>query len=237
MLNSILPISTISPSQANKTQRKQQQPIRFGGNEADENKTISLNLQRDNSDKFEYLLVNRQNLLKVTEGKKVDLKNLHFVPVKNLPKSTADDLADHSEGNKDWKTSQKTWGALHGIKDRIFNWDNIKTDVGIACLITVATCWLPGSQLIFIPTYLAISNSMHAVRGAYDGWKNPGKYLKNEKPGKLDSQNNESGLATALTSSGTSATPEQQEAPATKDNQSQQQGDGQKKDGSTSANA
>jgi hypothetical protein len=65
-------------------------------------------------------------------------------------------------------------GALMGAVKAIFQPKSLALDTLIAVAITVATAWLPGSQLLTIPAFLAISAALRAVKGGIQGYQNPG---------------------------------------------------------------
>ena len=56
-------------------------------------------------------------------------------------------------------------GAWYGVKH------NFKTDLLFGGAITLATCWLPGTQLVIIPAFMCISAALGAMRGGTAGWK------------------------------------------------------------------
>lgn len=64
-------------------------------------------------------------------------------------------------------------GALKGAVAEVFKPMKILIDIGIGTLLAIATFWLPGSQLLTIPAYLAISAAFRAVHGAMEGYKHP----------------------------------------------------------------
>lgn len=69
-------------------------------------------------------------------------------------------------------TGERFKGAWKAVKNSItsFSWWGKQT--AIAAAITLATCWLPGSQLVTIPLWLGIDLTMKAV----DGLFHPKKY-------------------------------------------------------------
>lgn len=50
-------------------------------------------------------------------------------------------------------------------------------NLGISALLTLATCWLPGSQLLTIPAWFCMDAAIKAGMGGYHGWQNPAHYL------------------------------------------------------------
>ncbi|HEY9746735.1 MAG TPA: hypothetical protein V6C99_11015 [Oculatellaceae cyanobacterium] len=69
--------------------------------------------------------------------------------------------------------AERAKSALSAAVKAIFSPTKILADLAIGTLITIATAWLPGSQLVTIPVYFAISASMRAAFAAAHGWKNP----------------------------------------------------------------
>lgn len=47
----------------------------------------------------------------------------------------------------------------------------------ISAAICLATCWLPGSQLLLIPAFYAMNSAYHGVLGAIAGYQNPRLHL------------------------------------------------------------
>ena len=69
----------------------------------------------------------------------------------------------------------KAQGALKGAVKG--SWQGVKNNIGRDLLfggaLTLATCWLPGTQIIIIPAFMCVSAAMGAVSHAHKGWKNP----------------------------------------------------------------
>lgn len=84
----------------------------------------------------------------------------------------------HSDDGE-WTTGEKAKaaakGALkHGIKAFTWKDGDLLQNLGISALLTLATCWLPGSQLLTIPAWFCMDAAIKAGRGAYVGWQHPG---------------------------------------------------------------
>jgi hypothetical protein len=70
---------------------------------------------------------------------------------------------------KHWKSGFKV--GLQGVKqDLSQNWGK---HLLISSLITLLTCWLPGSQLVTIPLWFCMSAAIEGGRGFYTGFNNP----------------------------------------------------------------
>jgi hypothetical protein len=70
---------------------------------------------------------------------------------------------------------KRLWGGVKGMGKQVIH--DFKAhfilNALISGLITLATCWLPGSQLLTIPAWYCMDSAFSAVRGAYRGWKDP----------------------------------------------------------------
>lgn len=74
---------------------------------------------------------------------------------------------------EEFTSKQRLNGAFKSAVKAIFNPRSIFIDTLIAVAITIATAWLPGSQLLTIPTFLAISAAWRAVQGGIEGYQHP----------------------------------------------------------------
>lgn len=90
--------------------------------------------------------------------------------------------ADHEEWTRGEKAKAAFKGAWQeGIKAVSWKKDgDLMKNMAFAGLITLATCWLPGSQLLTIPAWFCIDAAIKAGQGAYLGWQHPGLF-NNEK--------------------------------------------------------
>jgi hypothetical protein len=86
----------------------------------------------------------------------------------------ADHFSPHRHEERGFSSAERVKGAVTGAMKAIFQPKSLMIDSLIAVAITVATAWLPGSQLLTIPAYLAISAALRAVKGALHGYQNPG---------------------------------------------------------------
>jgi hypothetical protein len=80
---------------------------------------------------------------------------------------------EQEEAPRDFSTAERLKGACKGALKAIFRPRSLMMDTLFAVVITVATAWLPGSQLLTIPAYLAISAALRAVPGAIHGYQSP----------------------------------------------------------------
>lgn len=76
---------------------------------------------------------------------------------------------------KNWTTSEKLWGATKGACYGA--WHGVSHHFGrkllVAGALSLALCWLPGSQLILIPAIFCMHGAVDAVQGARQGFTDP----------------------------------------------------------------
>lgn len=67
-----------------------------------------------------------------------------------------------------WDNGKRTFMLKNG---------DLLQNLGISALLTLATCWLPGSQLLTIPAWFCMDAAIKAGMGGYHGWQNPAHYV------------------------------------------------------------
>lgn len=96
----------------------------------------------------------------------------HDPKLKELKKQKAEQA---QQGWSNWKRSQgATKGAWEGIKEGFT--DKFKKKLLISGALCLATCWLPGSQLLLVPALFCTYAACDGTMKGYQGWKNPGLY-------------------------------------------------------------
>jgi hypothetical protein len=82
-----------------------------------------------------------------------------------------------------WTAQQKRQGAWDGFKEGVKK--GLTQDLGMKLLmsgaICLATCWLPGSQLILIPALFSTFAAYEGVQGALQGYENPAAFSEQSK--------------------------------------------------------
>ncbi len=93
---------------------------------------------------------------------------------KKHQKSTEPQAPQHQE----WTTSEKAKGALKGTLNGLKTGftDHWKTKLALGAGLSVALCWLPGSQLFLIPAIYCISAAANATSGGLKGYQQPAEY-------------------------------------------------------------
>ncbi len=96
-------------------------------------------------------------------------------PAANVPKKPA----THTPEQKQWSGKDKRSAAWKGLKQGVISGfrDNFKLKALVSGAICLATCWLPGSQLILIPSLFCSFAAWEGVTKAIEGYQNPGKDL------------------------------------------------------------
>lgn len=106
--------------------------------------------------------------------------------------------ADYQNKNKTESTKSKQWtqedkrkGAWQGFKQGVKN--GFTKDFGQKLLISgaicLATCWLPGSQIILIPALFCTYAAWDGIQGAFQGYENPAAFAdKSKKAGKAETK-------------------------------------------------
>lgn len=93
----------------------------------------------------------------------------------NTPASTKHQPA---EQDRKWSGGQKMKGALKGFGSGMIH--GIKDDFGKKALLSgalcVATCWLPGSQLLLIPALFCSYGAWEGIQRGIKGWNHPDQY-------------------------------------------------------------
>lgn len=82
-----------------------------------------------------------------------------------------------------WTAQQKRQGAWDGLKQGVK--EGFTKDPGMKLVmsgaICLATCWLPGSQLILIPAFFSTFAAWEGVQGALQGYENPAAFSEQLK--------------------------------------------------------
>jgi hypothetical protein len=82
-----------------------------------------------------------------------------------------------------WTAQQKRQGAWDGLKQGVkkgFTQD-LRGKLLLSGAICLATCWLPGSQLILIPAFFSTFAAYAGVKGAIEGYENPAAFSEQSK--------------------------------------------------------
>jgi hypothetical protein len=83
-----------------------------------------------------------------------------------------------AEQDKKWSGGQKAKGALKGFGSGVIH--GIKDDFGKKALLSgalcVATCWLPGSQLLLVPALFCSYGAWEGIQRGIKGWNHPAQY-------------------------------------------------------------
>jgi hypothetical protein len=84
----------------------------------------------------------------------------------------------HNHQHQEWTTSEKAKGAfkgaMNGLKTGFI--DHWKTKLALGAGLSIALCWLPGSQLFVIPAIYCVSAAFKATSGTLKGYQQPAKY-------------------------------------------------------------
>lgn len=97
----------------------------------------------------------------------------------DAPESKAAKTAKHAaDDDEEWTKGEKAKAAAkgawkHGLKAFTLKDGDLLQNLGISALLTLATCWLPGSQLLTIPAWFCMDAAIKAGRGGYLGWQHP----------------------------------------------------------------
>lgn len=105
----------------------------------------------------------------------------HYQAFLNKPAvNTPQKLATQKPKQKPWSGKDKRSAAWKGLKQGVK--DGFCKDFGkkalISGVICLATCWLPGSQLILIPGLFCTFAAWEGVKNAFEGYEKPETYLK-----------------------------------------------------------
>jgi hypothetical protein len=100
------------------------------------------------------------------------------------PRAPKTPATPQATNGKPWSGKDKRSAAWKGLKQGVK--DGFCKDFGKKALLSgaicLATCWLPGSQLIFIPSLFCSFAAWGGVTKAMEGYEHPEKYLKPSKP-------------------------------------------------------
>ncbi|WP_373532345.1 hypothetical protein [Vampirovibrio sp.] len=86
--------------------------------------------------------------------------------------------AENEKKDTSWTAQQKRSGAWNGLKQGVKEGitKNFKTKLLVSGAVCLATCWLPGSQLILIPAMFSTFAAWDGIQRAFQGYDNPGAF-------------------------------------------------------------
>ncbi|WP_303673901.1 hypothetical protein [Vampirovibrio chlorellavorus] len=97
-------------------------------------------------------------------------------PAANAPKKPA----TQTPKQKQWRSKDRRNAAWKGLKQGIISGfrDNFQFKALLSGGLCLATCWLPGSQLLLIPSLFCTFAAWGGITQAIEGYENPGKGFK-----------------------------------------------------------
>lgn len=114
-------------------------------------------------------------------------------PTANVPQNPATQTSPGTQTpkQKQWSGKEKRSAAWKGLKQGIK--EGFCKDFGKKALISgavcLATCWLPGSQLILIPSLFCTFAAWEGVKNAFEGYEKPETYMAaSQQAGKTQAQ-------------------------------------------------
>lgn len=88
-----------------------------------------------------------------------------------------------SKHSKQWTPEEKRQGAWRGFKQgvkEVFT-KKLGQNLLISGAVCLATCWLPGSQLVLIPALFCTYAAWDGIQGAFQGYENPAVFPDKSK--------------------------------------------------------